>query len=89
MPTNSSRAPQTISAADANRRFSEVLRHVREGESYVVTSRGKPVARIEPLKSDDEAEQARREEAWSAFLAELMARPAMNLGKFNRDEAYD
>src|SRR5262249_22339222 len=35
-----------VSAARANREFSHLLRKVREGESYVVTSHGRPVARI-------------------------------------------
>jgi prevent-host-death family protein len=37
---------QTISAADANRRFSRILRNVRDGQTFVVTAHGKPVARI-------------------------------------------
>ncbi|RYD22210.1 MAG: type II toxin-antitoxin system prevent-host-death family antitoxin, partial [Spirochaetia bacterium] len=39
---------EAVSAADANRRFSVLLRGVRDGNSYVVTSHGKPVARILP-----------------------------------------
>ena len=35
-----------VSAADANRKFSKLLRAVREGKSYVVTSHGRAVARI-------------------------------------------
>ncbi|TIV74086.1 MAG: type II toxin-antitoxin system prevent-host-death family antitoxin, partial [Mesorhizobium sp.] len=34
---------EAVSAADANRRFSHILRAVREGQSYVVTSHGRPV----------------------------------------------
>ena len=37
---------KAFSAADANRRFSELLRTVRKGQSVVVTSHGKPVAKI-------------------------------------------
>jgi prevent-host-death family protein len=37
---------ETVSAADTNRKFSLLLRGVREGRSYVVTSHGRPVARI-------------------------------------------
>lgn len=37
---------EAVSAADANRQFSLLLRRVREGHSYVVTSHGKPVARL-------------------------------------------
>ena len=51
---------EVVSAADANRRFSLLLRGVREGRSYVVTSHGKPVARLIPAgKHDDVAISAR------------------------------
>ena len=50
---------EAVSAADANRRFSLLLRGVREGRSYVVTSHGKPVARLIPAgKHDDVATSA-------------------------------
>jgi prevent-host-death family protein len=38
-----------VSAADANRKFSKLLRGVRDGQSYVITSHGKAVAKIVPL----------------------------------------
>ena len=41
---------EAVSAADANRKFSLILRSVREGHSYVVTSHGRPVARIIPAE---------------------------------------
>ena len=43
---------KAISAADANRKFSQVLREVRQGQSYVVTSHGRAVARIAPVEGD-------------------------------------
>jgi prevent-host-death family protein len=75
----------SISAADANRNFSELLRGVREGRSYVVTSHGKPVARIIPYEGPD----LNREAAKYRLFARLRAQPAMNLGKFNREWAYE
>jgi prevent-host-death family protein len=79
---------KTISAAEANRHFSRVLREVREeGVAYTVTSHGEPVARIAPAQ--DAAETKRREEAWKALLARLKSQPALNLGPWSRDEAYD
>jgi prevent-host-death family protein len=51
---------EAVSAVDANRRFSLLLRGVREGRSYVVTSHGKPVARLIPSgKHGDVATSAR------------------------------
>ena len=44
---------EAVSAADANRRFSELLRTVKKGRSVVVTSHGKPVAKISPVIEDD------------------------------------
>jgi len=41
---------KAVSAADANRKLSELLRTVRNGHSYVVTSHGKPVAKIMPIE---------------------------------------
>jgi len=46
---------RAISAAEANRKFSQLVQGVREGRSYVVTSHGKPVAKISPIEEDEEA----------------------------------
>jgi prevent-host-death family protein len=78
---------KTISAAEANRQFSRVLREVREqGATYVVTSHGEPVARITPPveRAVDEKEQAKQR-----LLERLRSQPAMNSGPWSRAEAYD
>ena len=41
---------KTISASDAHRHFSNVLRDVATGEVITVVSRGKPFATISPFK---------------------------------------
>ena len=51
---------KVISAADANRSFSQVLREVRHGQSYLVTSHGRAVARIAPVENDRTASAARK-----------------------------
>jgi len=76
---------KAVSAADANRRFSELLRGVREGRSFVVTSHGKPVAKIVPVgKGGEMAAGARR-----ALLARLRAEPIVEIGRWTRDELYE
>jgi prevent-host-death family protein len=78
---------KTISAAEANRHFSRVLREVREqGATYVVTSHGEPVARITP-PAERSAEE--RDLAKKRLLERLKSQPALNLGPWSRDEAYD
>jgi len=74
-----------ISAADANRKFSQVLRCVREGQSYVVTSHGRPVARILPVDSI----YREREAARAALLQRLRHQPVIDIGPWTRDELYD
>lgn len=80
---------KTISAADANRHFSKLLRDVKAGETVIVTSRGEPVARIEPARPED-CEKARREAAFAKLMARLRSQPAMNIPiTWTRDELYD
>lgn len=76
---------KTITAAEADREFGRLLREVRDGESYVVTENGQPVARIEPAADAG----AGREAAKRRLLEHLRAQPTLNLGRFSRDDAYD
>ena len=76
---------RTISAADANRRFSELLRTVKTGRSVVVTSHGKPVAKISPVIEDDRAAGGAR----SALFARLRRERIVNAGRWTRDDLYD
>ena len=77
---------EAITAADANRRFSSLLRRVREGRSVVVTSHGKPIARIVPLSERDERTT---EGARAALLARLRSEPVANIGRWTRVELYE
>ncbi len=89
-PTSKPGKVETIPAAEANRRFSELLRGVREeGRRYIVTSHGRAVAKLEPAEDTTDQEAARREAAWEALMARLRAQPALNHPKFTRDDFYD
>jgi prevent-host-death family protein len=74
-----------VSAADANRNFSHILREVRGGASYVVTAHGKPVARIVPCEPADAARAAAR----VALLQRLRDQPVTDIGPWTRDDLYD
>ena len=76
---------KAISAADANRRFSELLRTVKKGRSVIVTSHGKPVAKITPVVEDEGTAEAAR----SALFARLRTQRPVNAGRWTRDELYD
>lgn len=45
---------RTVAIAQFKARLSEFLDQVRAGVEYLITDRGKPVARLLPLKSDPE-----------------------------------
>jgi prevent-host-death family protein len=80
---------ETITAAEANRAFSRLLRGVQQGQSYLVTSHGRPVARIVPPDEDDSVTLRFRKAARRALFERLENQPALNLGTWSRDEAYE
>ena len=84
---------RSVTATEANRDFSKLLRDVAAGETVIVTSHGRPVAKLAPVDPADAVpsaeEQARRKKAWKEITARLRSQPALNLGRFNRDELYD
>lgn len=74
-----------VSAAEANRGFSALLRRVREGQSFVVTSHGRPVARIVPFASTDAGTSSAR----AALIARLRRVRPRTAGRWTRDELYE
>jgi prevent-host-death family protein len=76
---------QTVSAADANRKFSLILRGVRDGHSYVVTSHGRPVARIIPAAEHESVVSGAR----AALLSRLERQAVVHAGRWTRDELYE
>ncbi len=74
---------RAITASEANQHFSELLRDVAEGQSFTVTSRGRPVARVLPINRQEESRSVRR---LLKFLASL---PVRHSGKWARDDLYE
>ncbi|HXJ92702.1 MAG TPA: type II toxin-antitoxin system prevent-host-death family antitoxin [Terriglobia bacterium] len=76
---------KAVTAADANRQFSKLLRSVREGHSYVVTSHGKAVARVIPLQKN----VAIARNARAALIKRLRFQPVAHVGRWSREELYE
>ena len=74
-----------VTAADANRKFSQLLRGVRQGRSYLVTAHGKPVAKLVPVSAHDEVANGAR----TALLARLHSQSVTDIGRWTRDELYE
>ena len=76
---------RAVSAADANRKFSELLRGVRSGQSYVVTSHGRAVAKISAIEEFEPAAARAR----AALLTRLEQQPAKKIVRWTREELYE
>jgi prevent-host-death family protein len=49
---------KSISTTDAKRNFLNLLKKVSKGQSYVITSRGQPAARITPVNPQSQKREA-------------------------------
>lgn len=78
---------KTVTAADANRQFSALLRRVAQGEQVLITTRGKPVATLGPLVY---ARDSGRDAARGRLLKRLKSQPISGVARnWTRDDLYD
>lgn len=76
---------ETVSDAEAHRNFFRILRRVREGHSYVVTSHGRPVARLVPVDRHGSMPTGARD----ILLSRLRQQRLAGTGRWTRDELYE
>lgn len=76
---------KTVTAADANRQFSTVLRRASAGETITITSRGKPVATIGPIRSNATPRAAFRH----TLLKRLRSQPTGARRNWKREDLYE
>jgi len=75
-----------ISASEANRSFSSLLRQVAQGQHFTVLSHGRPVATIAPAQ----VAKATRASSRRALLARLAQQPAAGEPRsWSRAELYE
>lgn len=78
----------SVSATDANRNFSHLLGRTEEGERYVITAHGRPVAKLTPF--EDKNAEVRRAKAYQKLLRHLKSEaPVKRIGTWTRDELYE
>ena len=88
----------TISAADANRHFSEILGRAADGETVTITRRGAPVAQLVPYQGSEK--MGDEGQAWGRLFTMLKRGVkgeakagtvdiAENPPRFDRDALYD
>lgn len=76
---------KTITAANANRGFSNLLREVSKGEEIIILSRGTPVAKISSVNS----ETLQKKTMKNLLLSRLKAQEVTGSRNWTRDELYD
>jgi prevent-host-death family protein len=74
---------RTVTATDANRNFSSLLREIAAGESLLIVSRGTPVARMIPVGTESVRQSGRH-----ALLRRLESQTASGRRNWTRDELY-
>lgn len=77
-----------ISASDANRHFSEMLRDVSEGESFTITSDGQAVARVTPVDRPSH-DPSVKERAVDRLLDYVATLPRRYSGDWKREDLYE
>jgi prevent-host-death family protein len=75
---------KTVTAAEANRGFSRLLREVGKGEEIVILSRGTPVAKLTPAN----AEAFKKNNMKRVLLSRLRAQRATGSRNWTREELY-
>lgn len=76
---------KTITASDANRHFSRLLKEVSSGESYTDISRGKSVAVVNPVHSGAGERSAARRQLVKRLKAVKITGPV----DWTREELYE
>jgi len=76
---------QQIGAFEAKTHFSQIIEKAEKGEDFIITRRGKPVAKIIPFKQEPEMTRA---EAMTQ-LAEMRKLYRGKPGSFNVREAVE
>ena len=74
-----------VSAAEANRGFSGLLGQVKAGRTYTITSHGRPVARMVPVRAGSDVTDAAR----SALFRRLRSARITKTAAWTRDELYE
>jgi prevent-host-death family protein len=78
----------SITATEANRSFSRLLRVVQRGEKVDITSHGRKVAVLSPSETE-EARRARQLAALEKLEKRWATQKPIIIGRWTRDEIYE
>lgn len=79
---------RVVTLTKANQEFSKIIQAVEQGEEFVITRRGRPIAKLIPHVADKTADKI-----WIAAYTRMMSRleegASLEGLKVIRDELYD
>ena len=79
---------RSVPLMTANQAFSKLIKEVEQGEDFVITRRGRPIAKLVAHRADKTADPK-----WAAAYRRMMARleDGASLGglRVTRDDLYD
>ena len=83
-------AAREVSIRDANQGFARLIREVEAGQEVIITRRGRPVARLEPISDGARIPTPEQVAAWVRIEERMRSHP-IDLGgyKFRREDAYE
>lgn len=76
---------QQITLREANQHLSRYIEAATQGDEVVITRRGKPVAKLVPITTE-QAVTPERHAAWKILQSSASG---LNIGKFDRDACYE
>lgn len=80
---------KTITLRDANQAFSRCVREVEAGEDFVITRKGKPVARLVPVEGGRRTLTAEQKAALERTARRMAKGWPLDIGRFNREQRYE
>jgi prevent-host-death family protein len=73
-----------VSLREINQHLSQFIQSVEQGEEYIITRRGQPIARLIPVTDKAQLSQ-QQQAAWQRTLERMNAGFDLGGEKFNRD----
>lgn len=82
-------SPITVSATEANRSLSRLLREVARGRRVVITSHGRKVAVLSPADEPEKPTREQRLAALERLKQSWATQEHVTVGPWTRDELYE
>jgi prevent-host-death family protein len=80
---------RSVSLRDVNQQLAKYVKAVEAGESFIITRRGRPVARLLPVEPGMRGLTPEQQEAFQRMVERMERGVDLGGAKFNRDELYE